>query len=93
MARSMNQLLASYSAERLAVIADILKRTIEAGQRAAESSRPRTETAVGWLGPVREDLRRMRAFPSRERIAPALDFALAPDLYWKRRANGSADDH
>ena len=36
MARSMNQLLASYSAERLAVIADILKRTIEAGQRAAE---------------------------------------------------------
>jgi hypothetical protein len=85
MARSMNQLLGRYSEEELAVIADILKRTIEAGER-GPSSRPRTETAVGWLGPVREDLRRMRA-------APALDFALAPDLCWKRRANGSADEH
>jgi hypothetical protein len=36
MARSMNQLLGSYSEEELAVIADILKRTIEAGQRGAE---------------------------------------------------------
>jgi DNA-binding MarR family transcriptional regulator len=36
MARSMNKLLAGYSDEELAVIADFLHRTVEAGERATE---------------------------------------------------------